>query len=256
MAVLTLAALKLVLCASQLKLASVGFTQVGLSDAQATFYADHFAARLAATDEAVRVVTQRDIADVLGVERQKQLMGCSDDASNCMAELAGALGVDGLVTGQVAKIGKSFQVNVKVLAADGSKTMFVHSSALLATEEALVEELNAVAVKLLARVRDQTGGSTTSAPSAATSVSAPPGRGLNGLKLIPGGLGVVGLGLGVTAMIVSAGQYGTLTGQNVTSASHALQLRDDGKKNLVIGSVLGGVGLALVIGSLLWWLLS
>ena len=69
------------------------------------------------------VARGKDMVALLGVERQKQLLGCSDAASSCMAELAGALGADGLVTGQLARIGKSFQLNVKVLAADGSRTL-------------------------------------------------------------------------------------------------------------------------------------
>lgn len=81
----TAAVLKLVLCAGQLKLATVGFTQVGLSDAQASFYSEHFSVQLSAVDEQnVRVSTPRDMAAVLGVEKQKQLLGCSDEQSSCM----------------------------------------------------------------------------------------------------------------------------------------------------------------------------
>lgn len=45
----------------------------------------------------VRVVTARDISVLLGFERQKQLLGCSDDGM-CMAELGNALGVQGVLS--------------------------------------------------------------------------------------------------------------------------------------------------------------
>lgn len=38
-----------------------------------------------------QVVSQADIRTLLGVERQKQLLGCGEDAASCMAELSGAL---------------------------------------------------------------------------------------------------------------------------------------------------------------------
>ena len=67
------AALIAVAAAAPLKLATVGFTQVGLTDAQAQFYAEHLSTKLA-EDPRVRVVTPKDMAAVIGVEKQKQLL--------------------------------------------------------------------------------------------------------------------------------------------------------------------------------------
>jgi hypothetical protein len=60
-----------------------------------------------------KVVTARDIAAVLSLERQKVALGCTSDA--CMAELGGALGCDRLVTGDLALLGKSFLLHLKVV---------------------------------------------------------------------------------------------------------------------------------------------
>src|SRR5947207_17625 len=38
------------------------------------------------------VLSSKDVETLLGVERQKQMLGCADDASSCLSELAGALG--------------------------------------------------------------------------------------------------------------------------------------------------------------------
>ncbi len=48
---------------------------------------------------------------MLSVERQKQLMGCSD--SSCMAEIAGALDVDGVVVGSLARLGESYLLSAQ-----------------------------------------------------------------------------------------------------------------------------------------------
>jgi hypothetical protein len=59
------------------------------------------------------VVTQRDIVSILSLENQKAMLGCSTDA--CMAELGGALGADRLVAGDMARLGESFLLHVRVV---------------------------------------------------------------------------------------------------------------------------------------------
>jgi hypothetical protein len=59
------------------------------------------------------VVTKRELESVLSLELQKQMLGCQTDA--CIAELGGALGVDALVTGDVARLGESWLVHLKVV---------------------------------------------------------------------------------------------------------------------------------------------
>jgi hypothetical protein len=61
----------------------------------------------------VEVVTQREIAAVLSLERQRAMLGCSSDA--CVAELGGALGCDRLVTGDLARLGESFLLHLRLV---------------------------------------------------------------------------------------------------------------------------------------------
>jgi hypothetical protein len=61
----------------------------------------------------VEVITQREISAVLSLERQKEMLGCTTDA--CMAELGGALGCDRLVTGDVARLGESWLVHLRLV---------------------------------------------------------------------------------------------------------------------------------------------
>lgn len=121
------------------RVAALDFNVIGLDQKLGSFYAEHLSVRLEGLG--LRVTTQRDVASVLSLERQKQLLGCAEDSSACMAELAGALGVDALATGQVARIGKSFQVNLRFLRARDAEALFVFSR-LVKTEEDLLEALN------------------------------------------------------------------------------------------------------------------
>src|SRR5574337_444056 len=56
----------------------------------------------------VDVVSKGDIAAMIGFEKEKQILGCSDD-SKCLAEIGGALGVDYMLTGQVGLIGSRYR---------------------------------------------------------------------------------------------------------------------------------------------------
>ncbi len=58
--------------------------------------------------EGVSVISEGEIADMLGLERQKQLVGCTE--SNCMAELAGALDANELVSIDIALVGATYAV--------------------------------------------------------------------------------------------------------------------------------------------------
>jgi hypothetical protein len=235
-----------------LKLATVGFSQVGMSDAEASFFAEHFSVQLAAVDEQnVRVSTPKDMAAILGIEKQKQLLGCSDEQSSCMAELAGALGADGIVSGQIAKVGKSFQVNVKILAADGSKTLFLHSSKLLSSEEELIGEL--------AKLRPQTAPAAAIDASPSATIAAEGGRSRNPLKLLPGVLGVAGVVLSGVAFGIAGEEYAKLSDSRrwpTLDEPTARNWRDKGRENAVIGTVLLSAGLVIIAGTLLWFLLT
>ncbi|MGC4121597.1 MAG: hypothetical protein QM765_44870 [Myxococcales bacterium] len=61
----------------------------------------------------VQLITQDEISALLGLERQKSLLGCGDD--KCMAEVGGALGVDRLVTGRLSKLGETWMFNLKAM---------------------------------------------------------------------------------------------------------------------------------------------
>jgi TolB-like protein len=60
-----------------------------------------------------RVVSAKDLETVMGLEAKRQAVNCSTDS--CMADIAGALGVDFVMAGSVARLGGSFVFNIKLV---------------------------------------------------------------------------------------------------------------------------------------------
>lgn len=54
----------------------------------------------------LKIITQIDISKILGLEEAKQVMGC--DITSCIEEIAGALNVDFLVTGNIDILGGAY----------------------------------------------------------------------------------------------------------------------------------------------------
>jgi hypothetical protein len=62
-----------------------------------------------------QVLSSADVETLLGVERQKQLLGCSEAAQSCITELAGAVGAELLLSGSVGRIGDAYQLTLQTL---------------------------------------------------------------------------------------------------------------------------------------------
>lgn len=59
------------------------------------------------------VMSEADIAALLGVEKTKAMLGCTD--TGCIAEVGGALGADRVVHGSIGRVGSSLLVNLSSL---------------------------------------------------------------------------------------------------------------------------------------------
>jgi len=128
----------------QVKLAAPGLAYVNLPAATGDFYLDYFAKQIEL--HGVRVTTNREIAALIGLERQRALLSCDDKGNSCLAELAGALGVDGLITGSLAKVSRGFVINIKVV--DNQARSLAVFSERFKTEDALLDFLGTAAEKL------------------------------------------------------------------------------------------------------------
>jgi hypothetical protein len=97
----------------------------------------------------VSVLTQADVAALLGVEKTRQMLGCTD--SGCIAELGGALGADRVVHGSIGRVGGSLVVNLSALdPRKGTTAASVSERLRGAGEEVFLDVLPALVDGLLA----------------------------------------------------------------------------------------------------------
>jgi hypothetical protein len=148
--------------ATPLKLASMGFAGLNMDENAARYYSDHFAQQLSLNG--FQVTTASEMTALLGLERQKQLMGCSESAASCIAELANALGVDGVITGNLGRFGSTYQVNLKILSSLDGHPLAVFSSRVKG-EEQLLEEYERAARQVYEALRGRMGTGVPQADS-------------------------------------------------------------------------------------------
>jgi hypothetical protein len=122
-------ALALVASGEKPKLAVLDVQAVGVDQAQATALGE------AMTQELGRrgffdIISASDIRTLLGVERQKELLGCSE--SHCTTELTGALGARFVLQATLTRLGPSLQLSVQML--DTAKAQAVARSVRLAKD--------------------------------------------------------------------------------------------------------------------------
>ncbi len=127
-----------------LRLAPLG----GVSPETAQLLGDSLAGELRKR-AGVSVLTQSDVSALLGVEKTRQMLGCSD--SGCMAEIGGALGADRVVHGSLGRVGASLVVNLSALDPKRAQTAASVSERLRSSgEEAFLDVLPSMADALLA----------------------------------------------------------------------------------------------------------
>ena len=63
--------------------------------------------------EGVSAISSSEVRDMLGLERQKQLLGCNEDSSTCLAEIAGALDADEMVTSELVLVGNTYTLTAR-----------------------------------------------------------------------------------------------------------------------------------------------
>lgn len=194
----------------------------------------------------VQVRTQADVAQVLGLERQKQLLGCGDDAGSCVAELAQALDADGIIRGSTGRSGSSLVLNVRVVSATGEPLAV--KSAVVPTADAALAELPRLAEALVDALAPRFPGRL------APRVKATPGA--RRFWWLPAAGAVVLTGVGVGLQMAARGVAGDVRAgvglANLTAVDDAIARG----RSLEVGSFIafGLAGAAAVSAVLVWWL--
>jgi len=221
--------LVLVLLTAAPQLAAPGLTPNGAPKEKADAFNEYFAQQV--SQLGVRVVTGSEIAAVLGLERQKQLLGCGDEATSCVAELAGALGVTGLITGSVALIGTEWVVILRVVAADGSRVIASYTTR-AGDERAVLDLLGDHAADLAGKLRPKAAGGIAGA-----------------WPFLAGGAGVL-LASGAVCTVISRLAEAQLRGgEGISDFAGVQSARSRGELTQTLSLVLYGVGSAAAIAA-------
>lgn len=128
-----------------LKIAVTSFTGVNVKPELLQFFTEHFGSSLAANG--VKVTTPAQIQAVIGLERQKQLLGCGESTESCIAELGNALGVDGIATANIALLDTTYRMNVRIVSATTGEVL-ASGTPTLKSQNAVVDELTVAAQKM------------------------------------------------------------------------------------------------------------
>ncbi|HEY8208710.1 MAG TPA: hypothetical protein VIG99_14570 [Myxococcaceae bacterium] len=124
-----------------IKLAAPQLSVLNMDARAGTFFNEHVAERLSA--EGFRVTTAKEIEELVGLERRRQLVGC-DENSACLSELANALGVDAIISGEIGKLGGKYQLLLKVNSALDGRQLSSYS-ARTSSEEGVLDEISRAA---------------------------------------------------------------------------------------------------------------
>ena len=245
---MALAPLLIALAAAPVSVSTASLKTVNIEPKLGAFFTEHFTQQLS-LQPGLKVISADDVAAVLGLERQKELLGCPETSSSCLVELAGALGVDVIVIGTIASVGSGYTVNLRVLAAGNASNLAVVSERATGGDDALLELLAVAAQRIAREVRVAHGAPGT--PIEVPLVQqAPP---LRSKAWIPAVIGVAALVAGVTLLVlannsatrVSAGDRNIMT---VEMLDHAISVgRTQAELCVVMMSVAGAAAVAAVL---------
>lgn len=143
--------------AGKMRLAVLDFTLAGSAHPDlARVLAD--GAAKGAEGEDYQIITQGEVAAILGLDRMRTLLGCSDD-QGCLSDLAGALDAERLISGSLTILERTALVTVRLIDAKKGRTLARASTSLLdATEKELVDAARRLAFEVVTGKRLDTSG--------------------------------------------------------------------------------------------------
>lgn len=234
------------------QVAAPGLNLVNISREQGDFYNQHLAQKLG--NRGVHVVTRREIEMLLSIERQKQLIGCSDAQTSCMTELANALGADGVLVGDVARLGKALQLDLRVLSARDAQVLASYSERVAADEEVL-DALGRAAASLAPALSSALGRALLPPATAEVARGTPTVSGARQLFWAPGVVGVACAGAGSYFYFAARTAYDELSRRPSLTLDDAQALRVTGERSQSLAWVGWSLGVAGLLGSAaMWWL--
>ncbi|MFT3713062.1 MAG: hypothetical protein QM817_35865 [Archangium sp.] len=219
--------------AANRKIAVPEFQGVNLTAELSRFYATEVARTL--RNEGLDVVTAADVATVLGLERQKELLGCGD-GSACMAELGSAFGCDLILSINLARLDDTYRGSLRVVSArDG--TPLTDEAFEASGQRALADALERAAKRLAEKLKPP-----------------PPPLAARSLSWVPlAGAVALGVGAGISLGVAHA-DFARIPSSGGVDAANALAR--EGELTQTLGWTFVGVGSAALVTSVLMFVLG
>lgn len=227
----------------------------GVDSDVAELLSGNLAAKLRASNHFSRVVSAKEIENLVGFETQRQMMAC--DSTSCTSEIAAALGVDSLVAGSVGRLGDRWLINItmtstKLAHTEGAVSRQVpgtNEGALVAAMPSMVDELLGqgkfagapTAPSYLPNVTSPRGAASARVTSAYDEEEARRGGMLGKLAYGLSAAGGAGMVTAVVAAPVAA--IGALASGGIVAGN---------RSGFWIGKSVGRVLPAAFVGGLLW----
>ncbi|HEY7724753.1 MAG TPA: hypothetical protein VH880_05435 [Anaeromyxobacteraceae bacterium] len=122
----------------------------------------------------LEIIGASDVAALVGLERQKKVLGCGDDAA-CLVEVGGALGVDDLLVGTLGRIGALYRVDLKLVDTRKARVLSRFGESVAGREDQLVAAVQRgvrqVLAPLVGPAPEGAQGSFAAAPAPAAGIS-------------------------------------------------------------------------------------
>lgn len=211
------------------RFAVAGLTPLDVSQERADYFTEQLGTEL--TRAGAQVTTPSDLRSILGLERQRQLLGCSE--SSCVAEIASALGAEGVVVGQLAKTDGRFRLTAKIISSKSAKAVSI-ASIDASSESQLQDALPGCARELL----------RLTSPSPAPWVV----LGAGGVAAIVGSVFLLSAGSAHEALM--------RRGNSALSYDAAREAAAIGARDQLVGLVSLTAGLAAIAAGIVWFVLS
>lgn len=120
----------------------------GVSKDTAELLTDRLSDVLRKTERFTRVISAKDVNAALTFEAQRQTLDCTD--TSCIAEIAGAMGVEYLISGSLGRVGDVWVLNLRLISSRNAAVMASVSRSLEGAKEGdLVAEVDRAVDELL-----------------------------------------------------------------------------------------------------------
>ncbi|MFO0598316.1 MAG: hypothetical protein U0228_23630 [Myxococcaceae bacterium] len=189
----------------------------------------------------LEVVSANDLQLLMGLDRQRQLTGCSE--STCLAEISNALGAPWIVSGSLAQFGQATRLDLKLIRASDGKAFF-REGANIQGESSLFEIVSGMARRMMSNI-----GVSKASAQASAARAGPVALIIAGGALAVGGGVLLGVEAAQRGATVSSLSTSSANPPTYTAARDALTAQGT---LMLVGGLAAGVGAVLAAGGVVW----